>query len=131
MRRWWLIGALAASGLSSPGIAADPPEKVSALIVYGTDPCPRSSGDEIVVCARQPESERFRVPKRFRKPRKRDVPSTAWGARVQALEYVSRFGRPNSCSPVGSFGQTGCMNQFMSQWRAERNQAREDQGGVP
>jgi hypothetical protein len=126
------IAIAAGSALAAdPPESGAPPEKISALEVYGNDPCPRSSGEEIVVCARLPESERYRVPKRFRKPRKRDAESTAWGSRVQALEYVSRTGRPNSCSPVGSFGQTGCQQQFLSQWRAERNQAKEDAGDVP
>jgi len=138
MRHGGLILALAGIAIAAgSAIAADPPaegpppEKLSALTVYGDDPCPRSSGDEIVVCARLPESERYRVPKALRKQRKRDAASVAWGSRVQVLEYVSRTGRPNSCSPVGSFGQTGCTQQFLSQWRAERNQAKEDGSAVP
>ena len=137
MRSGRLIVTLAAMMIAT-GVAVaaepetrEPPEKISALEVYGNDPCPRSSGDEIVVCARLPESERYRVPKALRKQRKRDAASVAWGSRVQVLEYVSRTGRPNSCSPVGSFGQSGCTQQFLSQWRAERNQAREDASEVP
>lgn len=133
-----LILALAGVAMAAgPAMAADPveegapPDKISALEVYGDDPCPRSTGDEIVVCARLPESERYRVPKQFRKLRKRDPASTSWASRVQVLEYVSRTGRPNSCSPVGSFGQSGCTQQFLTQWRAERNQAKEDASEVP
>jgi hypothetical protein len=121
--------ALAAGDLAATGT---PPEKIRSLVIYGDDPCPRSTGDEIVVCARVPESERYRVPKRLRKQPKHDVASTAWGVRgVQDLEYVSRTGRPNSCSPVGSFGQSGCTQQFLTQWRAEQNQAKEDENSVP
>lgn len=125
------IAIAAGSAIAAEPEIGEPPQKMSALEVYGDDPCPRSTGDEIVVCARLPESERYRVPKPLRKQRKRDAASVAWGTRVQALEYVSRTGRPNSCSPVGSFGQTGCTQQFLSQWRAERNQAKEDQSEVP
>jgi hypothetical protein len=126
-------GALATGSAMTADLAetGPPSEKVSSLVVYGNDPCPRSTADEIVVCARVPESERFRVPKRFRNQRKRDSGGTAWGARVQALEYVTRTGRPNSCSPVGTFGQSGCTQQFLSQWRAERDQAKDDDGSVP
>ena len=138
MRRGKVIMTLAGIALATgAAIAADPPEgapppeRLSALTVYGDDPCPRSSGDEIVVCARQPESERYRVPKPLRKTRKRDAASVAWGSRVQTLEYVSRFGRPNSCSPVGTFGQSGCTQQFLTQWRAERDQEKEDASDVP
>ena len=37
-----------------------PPDRIATLVVYGDDPCPRSAGDEIVVCARRPENERYR-----------------------------------------------------------------------
>ena len=108
-----------------------PPERVRSLLVYGDDPCPRSSGEEIVVCARLPESERFRVPRRLRDQRKQDPESTAWGSRVRALEYVTRHGRPNSCSPVGSLGQSGCTQQLLSQWRAERDAAKAEEESIP
>ena len=36
---------------------------VSEIIVYGTDPCPRSTDDEVVVCARKPETERYPHPR--------------------------------------------------------------------
>ena len=112
---------------ASEGAAGDaaPPlqEKIASLVVYGDDPCPRSSDEEIVVCARLPESERYRIPKRLREAeRKEDEQS--WGERVQVLEMVSRNGTPNSCSPVGSGGQTGCVAQFLRQAREAREQAR-------
>lgn len=110
--------------------AATPPEKVSALVVYGDDPCPRSSADEIVVCGREPESERYRVPKRFR-GKKAEPAQQAWSNTVRQLEYVSRIGTPNSCSPVGSGGATGCMQQLMRQAREEREQARREAAGIP
>ena len=34
----------------------EPAPAVATLIVFGNDPCPRSSTDEIVVCARLPET---------------------------------------------------------------------------
>ena len=36
-----------------PVLAAQGDEKVNQLIIYGKDPCPASSGNEITVCARQ------------------------------------------------------------------------------
>lgn len=104
---------------------SEPPEardKVATLIVYGTDPCPRSDGDEIVVCAREPEDERYRIPKRLRRA-KPDAAQRSWSDRVQTLETVSRNGTPNSCSPVGSNGQTGCYAELLRRAREERAQA--------
>lgn len=114
-----LLVATPATGADPP---ADEPSKITTLVVYGDDPCPRSSNEEIVVCAREPESERYRIPKRLRRA-KPDAAQRSWGDRVQVLEMVGRQGTPNSCSPVGSGGQSGCMAQFLRQAREERERA--------
>ena len=123
---------------ATPALAADPadastnayspppPERVVALIVFGDDPCPRSSSDEIVVCGREPENERYRIPKRLRGKKKPLAAQEAWSNTVRELDYVSRAGLPDSCSPVGSGGATGCYERFISQARTERRQAKED-----
>ena len=129
-----LVSLLLSVGASAPAFArhhedADapaPPEKISALVVYGNDPCPRSTGDEIVVCAREPESERYRIPKRFRGQKKPLASQGAWSNTVQQLEWVNRRGLPNSCSPIGSNGATGCYDQFIAQARAEREYDKEN-----
>src|SRR3546814_15322865 len=41
-------------------------ERISQLIVDGDDPCPQSTADEIVVCARKPEADRYRIPENLR-----------------------------------------------------------------
>jgi hypothetical protein len=128
------LGIALALSLLVPGFSAiaaerdgpaQPREKIASLIVYGDDPCPRSSDEEIVVCAREPEGERYRIPKRLRHT-KAKVGDRSWGDRVQSLEMVSQAGRPNSCSPIGSNGQTGCIAQFMRQAREEREAAQHE-----
>src|SRR6187551_1268506 len=57
---------LAAPALMGPQPAAAQNSKISEIIVYGTDACPRSTDDEVVVCARKPEAERYRIPERLR-----------------------------------------------------------------
>jgi hypothetical protein len=118
MIRAFLILSLLALPSAAP--AADPPARVSTLVVYGNDPCPRSSADEIVVCARQPENERYRIPKELRKREYNEARDGSWAGTARVLEYVSRQGRPDSCSPVGSYGQTGCFRQFIEMNRAAR-----------
>lgn len=135
MARSIALTALALVGLAAPAMAqqGEPepvPERMSTLVVFGNDPCPRSTGEEIVVCARMPENERYRLPKEFR-GRKAEPPQQAWASKVRELEYVSRIGTPNSCSPVGTAGQTGCYQQFLRAARAEREQAKADAAGVP
>lgn len=120
--------------IAAPAFAADPPvgepDKITNLVVYGDDPCPRSSNEEIVVCAREPESERYRIPKRLRRG-KPEAAQRSWGDRVQVLEMVGRQGTPNSCSPVGSGGQSGCLAQFLRQAREERDRAALEGPQVP
>ena len=114
----------AAAPAAAAPFSGDPPPKVSTLVVFGNDPCPRSKDDEIVVCARQPESERYRIPKQFRKRPSTDAVSQSWVERARTLDMVSQKGLPNSCSPQGSNGQTGCMHQFLEAYRAEREAAK-------
>jgi hypothetical protein len=77
------------------------------------------SEDEVVVCARQPEEERYRVPPPLRERRDRPA-ETSWAARNEVLEEDARTMRPDSCSVVGSGGQGGCQGAFIRQWYNER-----------
>lgn len=115
---------LAAAGPTT----AEQPSRVIDLTVYGEDACPvPQSDDEIVVCARRPESERYRIPRRFRDRGDRPM-AVSWGARAMELEDAQRDTRPNGCSVVGSWGQTGCTQMMIRQWWLERRaeQARRD-----
>jgi hypothetical protein len=119
---------------TATALAAEPkslgepaPPRISNLVVYGEDPCPRSSDDEIIVCARQPESDRYRIPKSLRKHKKTDEPAVSWAARTRTLDMVSKKGLPNSCSPHGTGGQTGCMRQFLEAARLEREALKAEQ----
>jgi hypothetical protein len=118
---------LAAPAIAAPEAAEAPPPRMSTLVVFGDDPCPRSSDDEIIVCARQPESERYRIPKALRKKPKADEVTQSWVERTRTFDMISKQGLPNSCSPNGSNGQTGCMRQFLEAARAEREAMKRDQ----
>lgn len=119
-----IVAALAAAAFAAPAAAQTGPgtEKVNQVIVYGDDPCPQSTDEEINVCVKFPESERFRIPKDIR-----DLPDPAnrsWGARAVEMQYVGRSGI-GSCSPTGPGGMVGCFNQLADQARAERRQSGE------
>ena len=103
-----------------PAPAAAQNAKVSEIIVYGTDPCPRSTDDEIVVCARKPESERFRIPEKLRQGGSLQS-RQAWAVRAKNFETVGRTGIM-SCSPVGPAGYTGCADQLIKQAFEERRE---------
>ena len=116
-----LAGLPAAAGAQAPG------ERVNQLIVYGDDPCPQSRADEITVCARKDESERYRIPKDLR-----DDPNNPknepWTDRVAAYETVGAQGIA-SCSPVGPGGATGCMAQLIDAAYKERREGSSAQFG--
>lgn len=94
-------------------------EKVNQLIVYGNDACPPSSGDEITVCARKSESERYRIPENLRESV--SPQNDAWNNKVLAYETVAATGTM-SCSPVGPGGITGCTQKLINAAYAERKQ---------
>jgi hypothetical protein len=95
-------------------------EKINQLIIYGDDVCPQSNSDEIVVCARLAEADRYRIPKKLR-----DVENTpvkeAWTNRVLAYESVAASGTL-SCSAIGAGGFTGCGLKDIDSAYAEKSQ---------
>ena len=111
--------AAAAAAAQDPALV--PPvddSRVNQLIIYGDDPCPQSTNEEIIVCARLPEDDRFRIPPNLRN-NPNDPASQSWSNRALELSYAGRVGT-DSCSPVGGGGFTGCFNQIVRQARAER-----------
>lgn len=120
------LGGLAV--LPATTALAETGERVSTLVVYGDDPCPKGEGDDIVVCARKPESERYRIPKQIRKkPAPEGGPG--WASQVAEMEEAGRAVIPGSCSVNGSYGFTGCTAEMLRQWFAERRM--EESKGVP
>ena len=112
--------ALAATLVFAPAPLAAQGAKISEVIVYGTDPCPRSADDDVVVCARKPESERFRIPERLRSGGSLQS-RQSWANRAIAFETYGKHGI-NSCSPVGAGGFTGCTQQLINQAFKEREE---------
>ena len=115
-----------AAALSSIGLMAVPAQaqdqagdRVNQLVIYGDDPCPQSSDQEIVVCARKDEGERYRIPETLRSGGLGDAKNQAWSERVKSYEYVGKSGT-NSCSPTGPGGFTGCTQALLSQAYAEK-----------
>lgn len=104
----------------APADSSQPRQRL--VTVFGTDPCPKAtSPDEIVVCSRRPDEERYRIPPAVRsasgppqspqsKNRKLLLGDSAGGA----------GGGIGSCSAVGPGGATGCQLKANEAW-----------GGVP
>lgn len=102
-------------------------EKVNQLIIYGDDPCPVSTVEQITVCARKDEAERFRIPAPLR-DNPNDPRNESWTDKVKAYETVGAAGI-NSCSPVGSGGASGCTTRLIHDAYAEKKQSSDVQFG--
>ena len=117
-----VAGGIAA--LPAPALAQSAPN-VAEIIVYGNDPCPRSTDDQVVVCARRQEAERYRIPPKMRQsgtPQQME----SWAVRSKNLETVGATGI-NSCSPVGPAGYTGCLIEVIQAAKGERKQTADEQ----
>ena len=93
------------------------------VVVYGNDPCPRSTDSAIVVCRHRPESERYRLPKNQQLQGTRQE-RQSWAKRSQAVMNAGKTGI-NSCSAVGPGGYTGCLAQEIQQAKEESREAQQ------
>ena len=123
MRKTAILSA-AAIAVSSfaifPASAQDQPgDRVNQLVIYGDDVCPPSTGNEIVVCARKDESERYRIPETLRGGELGEAKNQSWSERVRSYEYVGKDGA-QTCSASGAFGFTGCTQQLLKTAYAEK-----------
>lgn len=109
---WILAASAPALLLAVPAFAQDGNYRSRTVLVYGNDPCPKSDNpDEIVVCARRPEEERFRIPKDLREADRAasiarvDNVAERRDALVSGRTAATGIG---SCSAVGPGGIIGC-----------------------
>jgi hypothetical protein len=115
--------ALAQPGRDGPDpVGASGPEdtdKIKQVVVYGDDPCPPSADSgEIVICARLPDKDRYRIPEELRSD-PNSARNQSWANRARSFETVGAAGI-NSCSPTGAGGFTGCFAQLARQMKEER-----------
>ena len=114
-----LVAAAAAFTVPAAGQTSGE-NRITRMIVYGNDRCPQGNGD-IVICARRPERDRYRIPQELRDAPvdESDAESMSWAARAETMEYVGRSGI-QSCSPEGPGGASGCWEQMMRAARGDR-----------
>lgn len=103
----------------APADTSLPRQKV--VEVFGTDPCPKSTDpDEIIVCSRRPDEDRYRIPPSVRSDVK--PPTAIEGNRKILLGDAAggAGGGIGSCSAVGPGGGTGCQQQIQDTYRAAK-----------
>jgi len=107
-----------------PATAQSAAQRVAEITVFGSDPCPRSTDSEVVVCRRVDERYRYRLPDSYR-PSGTLQQRQAWASKARSIERVGRTGI-QSCSPVGPAGYTGCLDQMI---RASKDEVAEEAAG--
>jgi hypothetical protein len=111
--------AQAAAAQRQPTAADVADIRVSQLVIFEGDECPRSPNpNEVTICVTAPAEERFRVPENLRGDPNAPA-NQSWTNKAIELSYVGRTGI-GSCSPVGPGGFTGCNQQLINQAIAER-----------
>lgn len=120
-----LVGsaALAGSFVALPGIAVAQKGNQLEVVVYGSDPCPRSTESQIVVCRHLPESQRYRLPS-SQNPQGTRQQRQSWAKKSQQLMSVGNTGTMQ-CSPVGPGGYTGCLTQEINQAKQDAREQKE------
>ncbi|MGX7951257.1 hypothetical protein ACWPM1_01715 [Tsuneonella sp. HG249] len=111
-----IVLAVLATPLAAQDAGGD---KVRMVILYGEDAAPPVQGDEILVVARLPENDRYRIPEALRFSE--DPANMAWARRVERLDLVGQSGTM-SCSTAGAGGFTGCTQQLINAFYADKRE---------
>lgn len=91
------------------------------VTVFGSETCPKpASADEVVVCARLPESEVYRIPERLRRPENRQSVLTQNRALLLGDSAGGAGNSIGSCSAIGPAGFTGCDRRQVDAWAQDR-----------
>jgi hypothetical protein len=126
-----LIGAAFSAAPMLVPAAAQAQAQNGVLLIYGDDKCPTNeNGEEIVICRRLDESERFRIPQTLREQPGRPQATESWAVRSEAALGAGATGT-GSCSTVGAGGSTGCFVRQATQSRREARARKKEETDLP
>jgi hypothetical protein len=134
MLRPVLALALLATGgtaLAQQAATGQAPSRIRDVTIKPGEPCPKASGDEVVVC--RTLDEPYRIPKTLRDEHPIAAANQSWVNRTATADQIGRVagGLPNTCSPVGTGGQTGCFQQRAQAYAADKRASRSAEASVP
>jgi hypothetical protein len=119
LRAFPLTALPLALAISAPAFAQqEAGDSVRFVTVVGDEECPESTDTEIVVCNRYDRDEQFRVPEDLRGDPD-SAPNQSWVRRVETLDELGEAGAL-SCSPEGLGGFTGCTQEMIDAYYAEK-----------
>ena len=104
--------------------SGQPPKRIRDVTLTAGQPCPKAENGEVVVC--RTLQDPYRIPKALRDQHVIAPQNQSWVNRTATMDEVGRKagGLPDTCSPIGSGGQTGCTAQMLRQWTAEQKAKR-------
>lgn len=131
LKRLAILAAMAAVPALAPTAQAQNAAQNGVLVIYGNDKCPTNTdGEEIVVCQRLDEAERFRIPKTLRELPGRPQATESWALRSQDALTTGGVGA-GSCSAVGAGGGTGCFVKQATEAKAEARARKKEAEALP
>jgi len=124
---------VAAQEVDRQAATGQPPQRVRSVTLSGDQACPKSTDEEVVVCSRIDPEEQYRIPKEMRDTQEVAANRSSWVNRTATIDQVGRQagGLPNTCSPNGFGGQTGCALMANRAYAAEKRAAERNDALVP
>ena len=97
-----------------------PPERIRNVQIQRGQPCPKAAPGEVVVCSTAEEP--YRIPRAMRDTGPVPAARQSWVNRAADMDETSRVagGLPDTCSAVGTGGQSGCAQAAARAWAADR-----------
>ena len=113
----WMV---AIAMMAATAAAERAPDRILRVTIRPGGKCPVAAAGEVVVC--RTEDEPYRIPKPLRRSTEIAAANGSWVNRAATLDEVGRVagGLPDTCSPVGTGGQTGCAAASLKAWAADR-----------
>ncbi|MDB5695235.1 MAG: hypothetical protein JWN21_778 [Sphingomonas bacterium] len=123
MLRLALIAALTAAPSLAAAQEGTPPERIRNVQVAKGQTCPKGAPGEVVVCSTLEDP--FRIPSALRDTGPIASARQSWVNRAADIDQTSKIagGLPDTCSPIGTGGQSGCFQANARAWAAERRAA--------
>ena len=119
--------AVLAALIAFPAMAAaqeaqvdTPPQRIRSVTLTGNQACPKSTAGEVVVCSTLEQP--YRIPKQLRDDKPIAAQNQSCVNRAASMDQLGRVagGLPDTCSAVGTGGQSGCALQRAKAYAAER-----------
>lgn len=122
---------IAAQAQDTQAETGQPPQRVRSVTVRPGEKCPQSTSTDVVVCGTLDEP--YRIPKALRDDHPIAAQNQSWVNRTATADEIGRVagGLPDTCSPVGSGGMTGCGLQASKQWVAAKNEEKRQASSAP